>query len=91
MVSAIYFQYDEGITHYPSTAMDGHPASMYPDPHAHSRSMTTHLSHSPGLNHAGSGLQSHYSSAYSSSSSMVGMNSSPQDSQMKRDKDQIYG
>ena len=87
-------QYDNEIAHYGSTTMDGHSASMY-DPH---RSMQQHsLSHSPGIgNHTSAlaaGMHSQFPSySTSSSSSMQGvMNSSPVDSQVKRDKDLIYG
>lgn len=76
--------------------MDGHSASMY-DPHSAHRSMQPHsLSHSPGLgNHTSAltaGMHSQFPSYSTSSSSMPGvMNSTPVDSQVKRDKDLIYG
>ncbi len=86
-------QYDNEIGHYgPSAGMEGHSASMY-DPH---RSIQPHLSHSPGLgNHTSaitSGMHSQFPSYSTSSSSMPAvMNSTPVDSQVKRDKDLIYG
>lgn len=78
-------RYDSELPHYGSTAMAEH--GMY-DPH---RQHMTHLSHSPGLNHTPS-IQSHYP-PYSSSGSMPGLNpvTSTADSQLKRDKDAIYG
>ena len=61
---------------------------MY-DPH---RQHMPHLSHSPGLNHTPS-IQSHYPPYSSSGGSMPGLNpvTSTADSQLKRDKDAIYG
>ena len=90
-------QYDSDIAHYGNTAMDGHSASMY-DPQGTQRSMhhQASLSHSPGLsNHTSAlaaGMHSQFPSYSTSSSSMQGvMNTSPVDSQVKRDKDLIYG
>ncbi|ESO91996.1 hypothetical protein LOTGIDRAFT_121570, partial [Lottia gigantea] len=57
-------------------------AGMYGDPH---RSMGTHP-----LSHSHSGSIHQYPSSYTSSSSMPGVMSTTQDSQLKRDKDSIY-
>jgi hypothetical protein len=84
-------------------AMDGH--NIYGDPHAAHRSMGSaapgSLTHSPsnysghsptGMGAAGAGA---YPSPYTSSapsSTMQGViNSSPGDTQLKRDKDAVYG
>lgn len=73
-------QYDGEMAHYGS--MDG-GTGMY-DPH---RSMAGHpLSHG-ALNHA-SAL--HQYPSYTSASTMSGVMSTSQDSQIKRDKDTIY-
>ncbi|XP_074640050.1 homeobox protein Meis1-like isoform X2 [Tubulanus polymorphus] len=85
-------RYDNEIPHYGTTNMDGH--SMY-DPHAaahHNRSMQSHLSAGhTGLNHGPPSLHHQYS-PYSSNSSMPSVMTSTQpDSQLKRDKDSIYG
>jgi hypothetical protein len=84
------------MSHYAAAAaMDGHGSSLY-DPHGrHSMpGATTALSHShsPNFSHAGTGLQNPYPNYSTPSSGMQGvMNSAPADSQVKRDKDSIYG
>ena len=82
------FQYDNELGHY-GTGMDSH--SMY-DPHSGHRNMAPHLAHSPGLNH-GPSLQGHYPGYGTSGTAMSNsMNAVAQpDSQLKRDKDSIYG
>jgi len=91
-------RYDGELSHY-----GGMDPSMYADPHAHSRTgMPGHLAHSPGLGQHGGAAGLHAQAQYpgygasTPGSSMPGntMNSvavSPQDSQLKRDKDSIYG
>lgn len=73
--------------------MDNSSASMYgaaTDPH---RGMQGHLAHSPGLPHpTPPGLQSpHYPYSNNSSSMPGGVMNTSSDSQIKRDKDSIYG
>jgi len=82
-------QYDNELPHYGS--MEAHTGSMYD----HHRSMQSQLStHSPNFPHS-PGLQppAHYPGYSTSAASMPGavMNSSAADSQLKRDKDAIYG
>ena len=88
-----WLQYDNELPHYGS--MDGHGSSIY-DPHRGHTAMqaSAALSHSPSFTHAPSatGLQNPYPNYSTPSSSMPGvMNSSSADSQIKRDKDSIYG
>ncbi|XP_064621835.1 homeobox protein Meis1-like isoform X2 [Lineus longissimus] len=87
-------RYENELPHYGPNAMDGHTA-MY-DAHLSShRNMPSHLGpgHTTNLSH-GPTLPHHQYPPYSSPSnnSMPGvMNSSQPDSQLKRDKDSIYG
>jgi len=88
-INLILFQYDNELSHY--GGIDGHgPGSMYgghADPH---RSMPPHLtSHSPPFSHS---TTQNYPTNYSGSGMQNVMgSSSPADSQLKRDKDAVYG
>lgn len=84
-ILCLSFQFENDIPAHYNNALAG-MESMY-DPHRTSipsgHTLPTHTNHGPSL---------HQYPPYSTSSSMSGMaNSTTQDSQLKRDKDSVYG
>ena len=97
----VFLQYDGEMPPYGTSGMEHLYQQAAGDPHATHRSIPT-LSHSPtggytghsptgGMGSAAAHGQYPYSSTAASTSMAGVMNASPGDSQLKRDKDAVYG